>query len=300
MAEKQSPELLGASRHTRQCERPTGPDAFKGKVFICLLAGSLKTGGVLSGGANAARQKPRNGLATPRPNGAHMGAQSLFCAKKERSSLTVVVFLGGVAWGKAAAKIPRSICDLLSMERFDVTAKGGGVISPLGWLAPTTRRKKPHRNEHRPPSPQASTPHRTKRRDHHRATQPRPGNTPESEHRSTGRTRQRTTARTRRTHRSTSEAQSGHRPRQAGRDQPQLFDQRPPARAGAQRVGSSSELIYLKIQPDLAPRERGVYWESCGRDTDCSLLFLCMYVLAPGRHLRLVAAFLVLSILEVL
>lgn len=66
----------GAWRHTRQCRPPTGRDAFKANEFSLLLAGSLKTGGVLRAGANCPRLKPRSALATPKAIGAHLGALS--------------------------------------------------------------------------------------------------------------------------------------------------------------------------------------------------------------------------------
>lgn len=298
--------------------------------------------------------------------GLQLGAQSLFWPKKKRSFLTVLKKTLGGACGKAAANTPRNRLENLSMKWDNEVPNAARrhLYSP-SWLTEKEpnqqtqakpRTKKRSKRTHKPPS-QGKTPNRRrhKRRDHSRSTHTRPGNTPESEHRSAGRTRQqtttktrrthtsdrehrtstkpttttrqRTTPRTRRTHRSTSEAQSGHRPRQAGQHPPQLLDQRPPASAGAQRVGSSTEMIYLKIQPDLAPRERGVNWESCGRDTDCSLLFLCWslrilktstnhcgccllrvfvsqsiytHPFTPGPYLSAVAAFLVLSISEVL
>ncbi|MBW7992832.1 MAG: hypothetical protein FVQ84_22820 [Planctomycetes bacterium] len=106
-AGKQRP-LQEAWRHTRQCRPPTGRDALKAKVFILLLAGSLKTGGVFRAGANSPRQKRRRPWAKPQGNGAHLGALSILSAQRQLRCLSFYILTPNQAGacGKAAAKNP--------------------------------------------------------------------------------------------------------------------------------------------------------------------------------------------------
>lgn len=250
--------MRGGLRHTRQCERPTGADAFKQKYLFCLLAGSLKTGGVLSGGANAARQKPRTRPGNAKAERGSPGAPCLFCAKKERSSLTVLMYSLGGACGKAAANTPRTIGSPVPMKWDDeVPNAARRHLYPPSWLKEEQHQEDtPEASQANPPKPGELTRGRDKSRNHSPRTHQRPRSQQSSQTNTTPPTGQ-TTART---HRSTSNAQSEQKPRREGQSPAAASVLRPPARAGGQRVGSSPELIYLKIQPDLARRERGANW----------------------------------------
>lgn len=289
------PSLQGALRHTRQCDLPTGQDAFKAKVFILLLAGSLKTGGVFRAGANGPRLKARSGLAKPRPTGPHLGPQCFIWPKKQRSCLTVLMFSLAGACGKAAANTARSICGLLSMKWFEVPNAGPWHSFPLktGWLKEEQHQEQPpEASQAKPRQPGAPSRGSHKRRDHNRRTDPTPSDTPQSKRTRTGRTRQRTTTRTKNTHNTPPKPKADKSHSRGGTPGRSQCTAATRMRRGAEgRVVTRIDLL-KRNNPTLRHENGGQTGKAAAGTLIWSLLFLS-YIFTPGVRLRAVAAALV-------